>query len=160
MEQDAIPVGRPSRIRRILVWTGAGLVALLLLIQLVPYGRDHADPAVTGTPRWDSPRTKALFDDACADCHSNVTDWPWYSNVAPMSWLVQRDVDEGREILNASEWDRPQGEAGEAGETVLEGEMPPWQYTLIHSGARLSDTEKQDLADGLARTFADSPAGG
>ena len=138
---------------------GGLIVAVLLLIQLVPYGRDHTDPPVTGTPRWDSPRTEALFDDACGACHSNLTDWPWYSNVAPASWLIQRDIDEGREILNVSEWDRPQGEVEEAAEVTLEGEMPPWQYTLLHPAARLSDSEKQELADGLTRTFSNSPPG-
>jgi mono/diheme cytochrome c family protein len=138
---------------------GAVLLGILILIQFVPYGRDHSNPPVTGTPKWDSARTEALFDDACGACHSNLTDWPWDSNVAPASWLIQSDVDEGREILNVSEWDRPQGEVDEAGEVVLEGEMPPWQYTLLHPSAHLSDSEKQELADGLAKTFSQSPPG-
>ena len=145
--------------KRNLLRAGGVVVGLLILIQLVPYGRDHSNPPVTGTPRWDSPRTEALFTDACGACHSNLTEWPWDSNVAPASWLIQRDVDEGREILNVSEWDRPQEEAGEAAEVTLEGEMPPWQYTLLHSEARLSDGEKQELADGLTRTFSKSPPG-
>jgi len=53
-------------------------------------------------------RTEALARAACFDRHSNETKWPWYTNVAPMSWLIQRDVDEGCEVLNFSEWDRPQ----------------------------------------------------
>lgn len=150
---------RPIFTRRNLL-RGAGLLAgLLILIQFVPYGRDHSNPPVTGTPRWDSPRTEALFTDACGACHSNLTDWPWDSNVAPASWLIQHDVDEGREILNVSEWDQPQGEVGEAAEVVLEGGMPPSQYTLLHPGARLSDSEKQELADGLTQTFSKSPPG-
>jgi mono/diheme cytochrome c family protein len=135
------------------------LLAAFLLIQAVPYGRAHDDPAVTGEPNWDSKRTAQLVDAACGDCHSNLTDWAWYSNVAPSSWLVQRDVDEGREILNFSEWDRPQGETGEAVEAVEEGAMPPWQYKLMHSDARLSDAEKQDLIRGLQRTLAADPPG-
>jgi hypothetical protein len=108
---------------------------------------------------WDARRTRALAVDACFDCHSNLTGWPWYTNVAPMSWLVQRDVDEGREVLNFTEWGRPQGEIDEIGEVVLEGEMPPVQYTLIHPGAKLSDTERRQLADGLRSTIASSPPG-
>lgn len=148
-----------SRARSWLTWIGITVVAVLVLIQLVPYGRAHDNPSVTGEPNWDSARTAQLFDDACADCHSNVTDWRWYSNVAPGSWLVQHDVDEGRETFNASEWDKPQEEAGEAAETVEEGSMPPWQYKLLHGEARLSDSEKQDLAAGLRRTVAADPPG-
>ena len=138
---------------------GLGLLAVLVLLQLVPYGRAHDNPAVTGTPRWDSARTAQLFNDACADCHSNQTDWKWYSSVAPSSWLVQRDVDEGRGKLNVSEWDKPQDEVEEASETVEEGSMPPWQYKLVHGSARLSEEEKTELADGLRRTFAADPPG-
>ena len=145
--------------KRNLAWAAGVVVLVLLVLQAVPYGRDHSDPKVTGTPRWDSPQTEALFNDACSDCHSNLTSWPWYSNIAPMSWLVQNDVDEGREVLNVSEWDRAQGEAGEAGEAILEGEMPPGKYTLLHPSAKLRPSEKQKLADGLTRTFSESPPG-
>ena len=138
---------------------GLGLLAVLVLLQLVPYGRAHENPAVTGTPKWDSARTAQLFNDACADCHSNQTDWKWYSNVAPSSWLVQSDVDEGRARLNLSEWDKAQGEVYEAAEAIEEGSMPPWQYKLLHGSARLSDHEKTELADGLRRTFAADPPG-
>ena len=134
------------------------VVALLLLIQLVPYGRDHSNPPVTQQVKFDSARTEQLFADACGDCHSNLTTWPWDSNIAPFSWLVQSDVDEGRGILNVSEWDRPQAELGEVTEVISEGEMPPLQYKLMHSSARLSDAEKADLVDGLTRTYArDAP---
>ena len=82
------------------------LIGLLLLafvaIQLVPYGRDHDNPAVIAEPNWDSPQTRDLFMTACGDCHSYETEWPWYSNIAPVSWLVQHDVEEGREKLNFS----------------------------------------------------------
>ena len=88
----------------------AALVLLLLAVQLVPFGRDHANPPVTQEVRWDSTRTRELAVGACYDCHSNLTTWPWYSNVAPVSWLVYADVQGGREALNFSEWDKPQGE--------------------------------------------------
>lgn len=137
------------------------LVALFVLIQIVPYGRDHTNPPVTQEVKWDSPRTRDLAVGACYDCHSNLTTWPWYSNVAPMSWLIQKDVDEGREILNFTEWDRPQeSESDEIVEVVREGEMPPWQYEPLHPAGRLSSSEQEELALGLARTLAaDSAAG-
>ena len=135
------------------------LVGGFLLIQFVPYGRDHSNPPVTRQAQFDSPRTEQLVSDACDACHSNLTTWPLDSNVAPFSWLIQRDVEEGRGILNFSEWDRPQAEAGDVGEVISAGEMPPLQYKLLHSSARLSDTEKQDLIDGLARTYEQDPPG-
>src|SRR5690242_16317240 len=86
----------------------AGVVGLGLLVvaQLVPYGHDHTNPRTVAEPAWDSPATRALADRACFDCHSNQTRWPWYSHVAPTSWLVQHHVDEGREVLNFSTWNR------------------------------------------------------
>ncbi|HUG16154.1 MAG TPA: heme-binding domain-containing protein [Thermomicrobiales bacterium] len=134
---------------------GGGLIAFALLIQLVPYGRDHANPPVTQAVQWNSPRTEALARVACFDCHSNETEWPLYSNVAPMSWLTQRDVDGGRAELNFSEWDREQ-EVRDVVETVQDGEMPPFGYTLAHPDARLSEQEKQELIDGFIATFGDA----
>lgn len=128
-------------------------VAVLVLMQLVPYGRDHTNPPVREEPKWDSPRTRELFRRACFDCHSNETVWPWYSNVAPVSWMVQNDVDGGREHLNFSEWDRPQSRAREVAEEVLEGEMPPWFYLPLHPEAKLSDAEKRELVDGAEKTL-------
>jgi hypothetical protein len=130
----------------------AGLM-MLVLIQLVPFGRDQTNPVVTAEPRWDSPVTRELADRACFDCHSNETEWPWYTNIAPVSWLTYRDVTEGREALNFSEWDRPQEEADEAVETVLEGEMPPPHYLPLHPEAVLSDEEIAALLEGLRRTL-------
>jgi hypothetical protein len=70
-----------------------------------------------------------------------------------MSWLVQRDVNEGRGVLNFSEWHRPQKEAAESADEVTEGEMPPAMYVLFHTRARLNDTERDRLARGLAKTL-------
>ena len=133
------------------------LVGLAVLIQFVPYGRDHSNPPVTAEPAWDSQRTRELAADSCFDCHSNLTEWPWYTNVAPMSWLVQHDVDEGRGTLNFSEWDQPQRAGDEIAEVIAEGEMPPWNYTLIHPSAKLTAEERQHLIDGLRATFVASP---
>ena len=77
----------------------AGLV-LFGLIQLVPYGRNHQNPPVVQEPTWADADTRVIAQRACFDCHSNETMWPWYTNIAPFSWLVQRDVEEGRSKLN------------------------------------------------------------
>lgn len=154
-------------LKKILIYGGLAVIIVAVLIQLVPYGRSHANPPVVKEPNWDSPQTQALFQRACADCHSNSTNWYWYTNIAPFSWLIQRDVDEGRWRLNYSECGaaRPgrqggeEGEGGEgweggeeAGEVIMNGEMPPIQYTLIHPEARLTTAERQALAQGLANS--------
>lgn len=139
--------------RRVIFWLGVVLIAAIGVIQLVPYGRDHTNPPVTQEPAWDRPETRMLAVRACFDCHSNETVWPWYSNVAPMSWLIQRDVDEGRRKLNYSEWNRGQKEARESAKTVNKGEMPPWFYALPGTGARLTPAERSRLVTGLQATF-------
>lgn len=128
---------------------------LFLLLQIVPYGRGHTNPEVTGEPPWDSPRTRELFFRACGDCHSHATRWAWYSHVAPASWLVQHDVEEGREHFNVSAWDRGHGDADEAAEEYAEGEMPPWFYSPFHGEARLSPEEHEALLSGLRATFGE-----
>lgn len=127
------------------------VVGALLIIQAVPYGRSHENPPVISEPEWDSTETRALAVAACYDCHSNETEWPWYTNVAPASWITQRHVDEGRQKLNFSDWSRAR-EADEAAETVADGEMPTRDYLLIHPEARLDEAQKQALVAGLTAT--------
>jgi mono/diheme cytochrome c family protein len=136
------------------------LVVVFLLIQLVPYGRSsHSNPPATDAFVWTDPAAEAIARESCYDCHSNETVWWWATDIAPFSWLVQRDVDEGRARLNFSEsGELPQ--AGELQEVVGEGEMPPFQYTLIHPGAKLDDAEKQTLTQGYAAGLAARGASG
>ena len=145
--------------RRILGWVLVVAVVGFLAIQLVPYGRDHTNPPVTAEPAWDSAETRATAVVACFDCHSNETVWPWYSNVAPFSWLLQRHVDRGRADLNFSEWGSGEQESDEIVESVREGKMPTWDYALIHADARLSETEMQAFLDGLTATFGAGEGG-
>jgi mono/diheme cytochrome c family protein len=138
---------------------GIGVPLLLLLaIQLVPYGREHAKPVAGRAVAWDSPATLALARRACFDCHSNETRWPWYASVAPISWRVQTDVNLARKKLDFTAFDpgnRHMAEAaGEAAETVLRGDMPPQDYITMHPEARLNAADRQALARGLDRTFA------
>jgi mono/diheme cytochrome c family protein len=130
------------------------VVVLFLLIQLLPIGRDHTNPPIQAEPQWDSPKTKALFDRTCADCHSHTTKWPWYSNVAPLSWIISDHVMEGREHFNVSAWGlQKHNEGEEAAEELEEGEMPVFGYTITHPEARLSREEKALLIQGLEATF-------
>lgn len=141
--------------RRIILLGIAGIIAAFLLIQLVPYGHRHSDPPIHDEPNWDSPDTRALAKTACFDCHSNETNWGrWYESIAPASWLVQHDVDEGRQRLNFSEWNqggKPR-ETDELWEVVQYGSMPPAQYLLLHPEAKLSSAEISQLATGLQAT--------
>ncbi len=91
-----------------------------------------------------------LLERACMDCHSNQTVWPWYSYVAPMSWLVEKDVQRGRERVNFSEWDQYTFEQrsrflAEIASAVKNREMPLPQYTMIHRGAKLSNADTDVL---------------
>jgi hypothetical protein len=146
----------PSRGRRWLF----GCAASLLAIQLLPFGREHHNPAHRVEPPWDSDETRALAKRACFDCHSNETVWPWYASIAPISWVVTNDVMGGRHQLNFSEWDRPQEDADQAAKAVREGWMPPGIYLPAHPEADLSAQQRERLARGLERSLAPSDAGG
>ncbi len=112
-----------SNFRNLVLKIVGGLIAVGVLgfiaIQFVSV--DKSNPPVVSEPKWDSPQTQALVERSCYDCHSNETKWPWYSNVAPVSWLVARHVEEGRAELNFSEWGVNNNSAGEARESE-EGE--------------------------------------
>lgn len=124
------------------------IVILFGLIQLIPYGKDHSNPVVTNTPKWNNPQAKVLFQRACADCHSYETKWPKYANIAPISWLIMSDIQEGRDHFNISK-KVSKKDIKEAVKQIREGEMPMWIYTLMHKDARLSNQEKETLIKGL-----------
>ena len=130
-----------------------GLIAtltLFLAIQLVPYGWWHANPPVTQDAPWPDAESAAIARESCYACHSNETDWPPHSYVAPFSWLVRRDVEEGRDELNFSTWNdystRQQvHKLKESWDQVAAGEMPPWFYLPVHRDARLSVADREIL---------------
>jgi len=145
-----------TRMRRWLKGFGIsfGIVAGLFgLMQLVPCGRTHSNPARRVEPAWDSPRTRELVVRACFDCQSNETRWPWYANVAPMSWVVELDVEKAREIVNFSEWQRAQPLAPYSPHSVATRGMPPAKYKVAHPEADLTDRETLDLIHGLEATL-------
>jgi mono/diheme cytochrome c family protein len=144
------------RMRRLLKALGIGLgvlVGVFGLLQLIPYGRTHSNPPTLAEPKWDSPRTRELAKRACFDCHSNETNWPWYANVAPMSWAVQFDVDAAREIVNYSEFEREYPLGGYSGQRTRDGNMPPYKYMMAHPEAQLTPQEREELARGLDKTL-------
>jgi Haem-binding domain len=136
---------------------GVTLVLLGIGQLLVPVS--HENPPVQTTLNWDSPQTQNLATRACMDCHSNETAWPWYSYIAPASWLTAMHVTEGRQQFNLSELNnipafRLSDLAGEMAQQIRNGTMPPADYLILHPEAQLSDTEKQELTDGLRKTLA------
>jgi cytochrome c551/c552 len=124
---------------------------LALGIQLVPVNKTN--PPVTQAIVWDSEQTQKLTQRACMDCHSNETTWPWYSSVAPVSWLVANHVREGRQRLNFSEWTYSEKDKADLAEEVereiSRNGMPDPSYLPMHPEAKLTDAEKQQLIDGL-----------
>jgi mono/diheme cytochrome c family protein len=139
---------RPSP-RKILL----GTAILMVAVQLVPYGRVHTKPPVVAEPAWDAPATRELARRACFDCHSNETRWPAYASVAPISWLVQNDVDGGRAHVNFSEWQRAQRHAKDAADEVRNKDMPPWYYAMLHPPAQLSDADRAQLVSAFEKMF-------
>ena len=129
-------------------------VVTLLIIQLIPIGKDHTNPPVNGEPTWSSPRTRELMVNACFGCHSNSVEYPAYASVAPISWMVQSHIDEGRDKVNYQEWNSNQREAEETIEVIKEGSMPPSYYTMFgkHPEAKLTDAEISELIAGLLAT--------
>lgn len=129
----------------------SGILVLLIGIQFIPV--ETTNPAITNEPDWDSPRTEELAKRACFDCHSNETVWPWYSHVAPVSWIISSDVVEGREHFNISEYNPGESDADEAAEEVEAGRMPMSMYVLLHPEADFTPEEKEELVKGLTLTF-------
>jgi len=125
-----------------------GFLLVLVAIQLVPVARDN--PPVTGEVRA-APDVAGHLRRSCYDCHSHETRWPWYSYVAPVSWLVAHDVHTGREHLNFSKWteytpkDLAKKRAG-ISDLVQGREMPLWYYLPMHNEAKLSDEDVQAIA--------------
>lgn len=132
------------------------IIFIIVAIQFVPYGMNHTNLPILAEPIWDTPKTKELFNRACANCHSNETKFPWYGNIAPISWLVQYDVEEGREHFNTSMWGKQKRNDGdEAKEQLEDGHMPPWFYIIFHPEAKLSKSEIEELSKGFLATFGE-----
>jgi hypothetical protein len=138
--------------KKILITT----ILLFIAIQFIPYGKDHTNPPILSQPKWDSEHTKKLFLRTCGDCHSNETKWPWYSNIAPISWSLYHHVLEGRKHFNVSMWGLQKKNKGEdAAEEIEEGEMPLKSYLIAHPEARLNNKEQKELIEGLKKTFGE-----
>ncbi len=125
------------------------VLVLLVLIQFIPV--DLSNPAQHSEPAWDSPKTKDYFYRACADCHSNRAEFPFYSKIAPFSWLISYDISEGRKHFNISNGNLRH--ADEASREVSKEAMPLPIYTLMHSKAKFTVEETAEFLKGLEATF-------
>lgn len=138
---------------RVLKLGVAALVVFLVVAQA--FRIDKTNPPVTADLQAPAP-LKQVLKRACYPCHSNETVWPWYSDVAPLSWMVAYDVHEGRHELNFSEWGTYQPaqrlkKLKKTGDEVAEGEMPPWYYVYpMHPEARLSAADRDAIAAWVA----------
>jgi cytochrome c551/c552 len=136
------------------------IVAILLVVLVV--GIQAIRPARTNPPIDESQTINAktqmtsdvaaIFDRSCRDCHTNKTVWPWYTNVAPVSWWLSNHVSDGRRSLNMSEWaklpnDRQDRKLRQICDEVQDGNMPLSSYTPMHPAAKLSDQDRKTLCD-------------
>jgi len=136
---------------------GVVMIATLgtfLVIQVVPYGKSHSNPPVTGEPQWANTETRDLMVRACFGCHSNQVVYPTYASVAPISWVVQSHIDEGRNRVNYSEFDKHPRAAHDTLRVIENGSMPPSYYTMFgrHPEAKLTASELQTLIAGIKAT--------
>ncbi|HJU29581.1 MAG TPA: heme-binding domain-containing protein, partial [Candidatus Binataceae bacterium] len=135
--------------------------AVFGLMQLVRYPRTN--PPIRGD--LEAPAAvKATLRRACYGCHSNETRWPWYSAIAPASWLAHYDVTEARRRLNFSEWADYAYDPGtrahkleEMAELISSREMPPWYYCMMHPEARLDRAQRESMLRWIARENRDRP---
>jgi hypothetical protein len=142
-------------VKRVLKWLVVLLVAIFACIQFVRAARSNppVDQSKTITSRATVPApVAAIFDRSCKDCHTNQTDWPWYSNVAPVSWFVADHVNHGRKAMNLSEWgthdqDWQSRKLRQICDEVSDGGMPLSSYTPMHPHSKLSADDVKALCD-------------
>lgn len=142
------------------ILSGVGLTVILIALMQIP-PVSHANPPVQQTVKWDTTQTQDLAARACMNCHSNETTWPWYSYIAPSSWLTTLHVTNARQEMNFSELNlmpafRKSMLADQIAMQIRSGSMPPKDYLLLHPEARLSDTEKEQLITGFQASLAGS----
>ena len=141
--------------RRTVRWTSIALIAVAVSIQFIRPARTNPVTDASRTLRAHLPLTPAaaeILDRSCRDCHTNDTRWPWYSNVAPVSWFVIDHVNHGRSHFNYSDWARyDETEARRllknSCDMARKDEMPLPSYLRLHNEARLSDADVAALCD-------------
>jgi len=142
--------GSMPAMRRWIVRIGIVLLALLVASQFIPVDRSNPgiDPSKTlyATEKVPAP-VQAVFTRSCQNCHSSQTEWPWYSYVAPVSWVIASDVHEARRKMNFSAWgayppNKREEKLEEICEQLTNGDMPDFKYTLLHRSARITADQR------------------
>lgn len=138
------------------------ILSVFAAVQVVPVARsgNPSSRSAISAP----PQIKATLKRACYDCHSNQTRWPWYSRIAPASWLVHRDVTLGRKEVNFSQWEgyypiTRRRKLQWIGRVLREERMPPVSYELMHPEARLTRADRDALERWVRAALADDHAG-
>ena len=144
-----------AKLFKVFKWVVIVVACLLVIAQFKRPAKTN--PAIDSSRALDAhvqvdPKIAAILERSCNDCHSNKTRWPWYANVAPVSWFVIDHVDHGRSHMNLSEWGKYTREEqkthlGQFCELVTEGWMPLSSYTPLHPNAKLSDEDKKVICD-------------
>jgi hypothetical protein len=129
-------------------------VALAIIIILQFFNPNRTNPPVKNdffAALKPPQQINAAIRAACYDCHSHETVWPWYARIAPASWLVAYDVNEGREHFNLSDWPTEASRAAKKldrfNEVLEYREMPPKKYTALHAEARLTEAQRKEIMD-------------
>jgi len=137
-------------LKAILIAAGAVAVVTAGGSLIHPFGAaSRTNQAILNEAQID-PETLGMIQRACQNCHSQNTEWPWYSHIAPVSWLLARDVQQARLHMNLSQWqyystDERLRLLSTIGSAVRNREMPPRRYLLVHPEGRLSDAERQQI---------------
>ena len=152
------PKTNMKTLRKVIKWILIVGVCLFILIQVKRPARTNpaVDAAQTIAAQTQlTPPAKDIFDRSCRDCHSNQTEWPWYTNVAPISWFIVDHVNTGRKNMNLSEWGkldsgRQDRKLRQICDEVTDGAMPLSTYTPLHPGSKLSPADVKTLCDWTA----------
>jgi hypothetical protein len=138
---------RHVNVKKVLRKVALGLLGLLVAASLLsrPHRSEKADAQLLEGANV-PPRVRVMIERSCRDCHSEATLYPWYSYIAPVSWLIKSDVEDGREHLNFSKWSeysviRRERCLSEIANQVQDGGMPPSIYTIMHRDAKLSKAD-------------------
>jgi len=157
-----------TTMKRILKWTVRGLIVLVVIIQF--YRPARTNPPIDMKMSIDSSMqlsadVSSILRRSCYDCHSSETVWPWYSNVAPVSWYLVNHVNDGRKELSFSDWGtykarRKARKLKEICEQLEKDEMPLSTYRPLHPAAKLSEADKNLLCEWAKREEQKMEAGG
>jgi hypothetical protein len=141
-------------LKKIILASVLGIASVVVLASVLVHPSGPVKAARSAKPLLADaeidPVVYKLLERSCQNCHSERTEWPWYSHIAPMSWLVESDVSQARSHMNLSRWEEYSIEEKEdllarVGAVIRSQQMPPARYTLIHPNAKVSQVEREQV---------------